>query len=351
MDLDLDLDNYKLSELLNIYQLSSLPDNEYIIDDIFTNRINNSNISNELKNFLLNIKIRLKMEIRYKKQHQKKQNQVKKINKEKTSTTYLSLDTRFRNNFYNTNSNDCIIELPYEFNNVIKLSLKSIEIINSLTTITEKQRNNNFDISYTNTNIKKKIKIIIDDGNYSTDDFKNEIQNKLNVGFQNSDFKFDFNKKTGKSKINCLTNGKFDIDFGENILEPFNTLGYKMGFRKKIYKNISNIKGESLFDMTGDRYFFLYVNDFNCNYYRDSIISIQKNDFFSKNLLGRIVLGGDTYQVIYEDSSDEISKQRIYTGPINIKKFHIKLLNIYGNLADINNIDYSIIFEITQKIS
>ena len=60
MDLDLDLDNYKLSELLNIYQLSSLPSSEIVIDDIYNNRVNNSNISTEIKNFLNNIKIRLK---------------------------------------------------------------------------------------------------------------------------------------------------------------------------------------------------------------------------------------------------------------------------------------------------
>ena len=65
-ELDLNLDNYKLSELLNIYKLSLLPDNELIIDDIYESKINNSNISTELKNFLYNVSIRLKMEIREK---------------------------------------------------------------------------------------------------------------------------------------------------------------------------------------------------------------------------------------------------------------------------------------------
>ena len=82
--MDLDLDNYKLSELLNIYQLSSLPNSELIIDDIYNNRINNSNISTEIKNFLFNIKIRLKMEVREKLNKEKTQkNQEKKKKKKK----------------------------------------------------------------------------------------------------------------------------------------------------------------------------------------------------------------------------------------------------------------------------
>ncbi len=81
MDLDLDLDNYKLSELLNIYQLSSLPSSEIVIDDIYNNRVNNSNISTEIKNFLNNIKIRLKMEVREK--NKEKAEKIKKKEKKK----------------------------------------------------------------------------------------------------------------------------------------------------------------------------------------------------------------------------------------------------------------------------
>jgi hypothetical protein len=368
--MDLDLDNYKLSELLNIYQLSSLPNSEIVIDDIYNNRINNSNISSEIKNFLFNIKIRLKMEVREKlieKKGEKKKDKHESIasrlsgqnkrNKDPNiHSTYLCLDSRFRNNYYKTDSNNFIIDLPYEFNNVIKLGLMSIEIVNSITTLSVESENNKFDISYNSgdgdISGNNLYNVVIEDGNYSSSDFAIEINKDLNDSFGLGHIELIFNKNTGKTIIQSKDpNGHFNIYFGENKQEPFNTLGYKMGFRKKEYKHKYKLESESLFDLTGEKYFFLYVDDYNCNYYRDTIVSVQSNDYLTKNILGRITMGGDKYQVVYEDTSDLIKKERIYSGPINLKKLHIKLLNVYGNIANINKIDYSIIFEIVQKIT
>jgi hypothetical protein len=356
MDLDLDLDNYKLSELLNIYQLSSLPSSEIVIDDIYNNRVNNSNISTEIKNFLNNIKIRLKMEVREKNKEKaekiKKKEKKETKEKEKTRSVYLCIDSRFRNNYYKTNSNDFIIDLPYEFNNVIKMGLMSIEIINSTTTLSGKSQNNKFDISYNSSDISDNTthRVIVEDGNFSASDFQTEINKDLDDAYGSGHIELIFNKNTGKTVIQSLDpDGYFNLYLGENKQEPFNTLGYMMGFRKKEYKHQYKLESEALFNLTGENYFFLYVDDYNCNYYKDTIISVQSNDYLTKNILGRITMGGDKYQIVYEDTSDLIKKERIYSGPINLKKLHIKLLNVYGNIANINEMDYSIIFEIIQK--
>ena len=353
-ELDLNLDNYKLGELLKIYQLSELPNSELIVDDIYENRINNTDISTELKNFLFNIKMRLKMEIRDKinKEKSEKEKKEKKemVIKEKTRSTYLCMDSRFRNNYYKTSSNDFIIDLPYEFNNVTKIGLMSIEIINSITSLSSQDNNNKFDISMNDGTENTVHTILLDEGNYSSSGFETEINNDLDDVFGPNQIQVKFNKKTGKVIFETLQpNGVFSVNFGENKFEPFNTLGYKMGFRKLIYRNKGSLESESLFDLTGEKYFFLYVDDYNCNYYKDTIISLQSNDYLTKNILGRITMGGDQYQVVYEDTSDLIKKERKYSGPINLKKLHIKLLNVYGNLAKINEIDYSIILEIVQK--
>ena len=368
-NLDLDLDNYKLSELLSIYQLSYLPDNEIIIDEIYNNRIKDSNISQEVRNFLLNIKMRLKMEIREKISKKKIEEELKKSKEKKemkidkqTRSTYLCIDSRFRNNYYKTNSNDFIIDLPYEFNNVIKLGLMSIEIVNSITTLTVEAENNTFDISYNSATAKSALdiqpediyRVTVEDGNYTSKTFAESINSDLTTHFgsegADSRLKLSFDKNSGKTTIESTEDdGRFTLYFDENKFEPFNTLGYKMGFRKRRYTNRHKVTSESLFDLTGEKYFFLYVDDYNCNYYKDTIISVQSNDYLTKNILGRITMGGDLYQVVYEDTSDLVKKERNYTGPINLKKLHIKLLNVYGNIANINEIDYSIIFEIVQK--
>ena len=45
------------------------------------------------------------------------------------------------------------------------------------------------------------------------------------------------------------------------------------------------------------------------------------DDYLTKNILGRITMAGDTYQVLYEDTSDLIRKDRIYSGPVNLKNY------------------------------
>ena len=359
-ELDLDLDNYKLSELLNIYQLSELPNDEITLDMIFENKIRNTNVSLEIKNFLFNVKMRLKMEVREKIRRQsqlsienKKEKVIDKmkIGKE-TRSTYLCIDSRFRDNYYKTESNDFIIDLPYEFNNVTKLSLLSIEIVNSVTTLTIEDENSFFDISCnsddTSGNFLHRIQVA--DGNYTHTDFQQEINERLKDAIGVNQIEVTFDKKTGKTMIRARNpEAKFNIYFGENKQEPFNTLGYKMGFRNRSYFERCDLESESLFDLTGEKYFFVYVDDYNHNFYRDTIISVQADDYLTKNILGRITMAGDTYQVLYEDTSDLIRKDRIYSGPVNIKKLHIKLLNVYGNKANINEIDYSLIFEIVQK--
>jgi len=276
-ELDLDLDNYKLNELLNIYQLSELPNDEITLDNIYERRISSSNISVDVKNFLFNIKMRLKMEVREKIRREREEKENKKQKKapdkmkigKETRSTYLCIDSRFRDNYYKTDSNDFVIDLPYEFNNVIKLGMVSVEIVNSITTLSIENENNIFDISCSADDSSGTFlhRIEIPDGNYSHIDFQDVINEKLKDAIGVAKIEVEFDKKTGKTEFRARDpEAKFSIYFGENRQEPFNTLGYKMGFRKRTYLGRCELDSESLFDLTGEKYFFLYVDDYNCNY-------------------------------------------------------------------------------------
>ena len=48
------------------------------------------------------------------------------------------------------------------------------------------------------------------------------------------------------------------------------------------------------------------------------------------------------------DDSENHTKSRKYHGPVDINKIHIKLIDQYGRLVDLNNMDYSFSLEITQ---
>ena len=93
----------------------------------------------------------------------------------------------------------------------------------------------------------------------------------------------------------------------------------------------------------------MFLDDFHSHYYRDRFVSITRDDFFTSNILARIKIGGGSYQVLYENNEDGIERSRKYSQPISLRKMRIKLLNLHGKLAEINNMDYSLVFEVVQR--
>ena len=86
-----------------------------------------------------------------------------------------------------------------------------------------------------------------------------------------------------------------------------------------------------------------YMDEKDIKFYKSA------DDFFTSNILARIKIGGGSYQVLYENNEDGIERSRKYSKPINLRKMRIKLLNLHGKLAEINNMDYSLVFEVVQR--
>ena len=50
--------------------------------------------------------------------------------------------------------------------------------------------------------------------------------------------------------------------------------------------------------------------------------------------------------LVINDNNNTLSKVRRYNGPVNLSRFQIKLLDHFGSLIDLNNMDYSITIEL-----
>ena len=61
--LDLDIDNYTIKELLNVYKLEELPEREEEIEIIML-KVKERDVGENVKNFFKNVGMRLKLEIR-----------------------------------------------------------------------------------------------------------------------------------------------------------------------------------------------------------------------------------------------------------------------------------------------
>ena len=50
--------------------------------------------------------------------------------------------------------------------------------------------------------------------------------------------------------------------------------------------------------------------------------------------------------LIVEDNNNPLIKKRRYNGPVNLRQLHIQLLDKFGAILDLNNMDWSFTLEL-----
>ena len=99
---------------------------------------------------------------------------------------------------------------------------------------------------------------------------------------------------------------------------------------------------EANYDPIGNRYFLLSVNDFQ-NHHNKSFLSLMQDEStIDGNILARIDYDNENIRQIQNLNL----KERIYFGPTSISRLHIRLLDEFGRIVDLNNSDYSFTLEL-----
>ena len=177
----------------------------------------------------------------------------------------------------------------------------------------------------------------------------------------------DFNK-LNRDETTVLSERQYielSIDFNPYDIPDRKSLAWKMGFRKEttinvpyypptILKHKPNetyylyMSPEATYGENIDEYFFLYVDDFVGNH-NESIIVQSDNNYLRQNILARIQRRNTImFESNQDNNSDFIFKAREYFGPVNIKKLRLKLIDKFGDLVELNNVDYSLALKFTQ---
>jgi hypothetical protein len=117
-------------------------------------------------------------------------------------------------------------------------------------------------------------------------------------------------------------------------------LGWLMGFRNGYYENNTTYVSEGIINLLGPRYIYLVVDDFN-NSVLDGFYGAFTSSILNKNILARISLQGSVFNYLSKDNFNLISTTRQYFGPVDIQKLQIQLLDEYGRILNLNNMDYS----------
>jgi hypothetical protein len=280
----------------------------------------------------------------------------------------LNIDTRFRENYFQTSSSNFQIDLPMKFNNVVSMQLAAMELPTSFYNI-DRALGNNFLTLIDPTNSITQI-IIVPDGNYTYADLLNEI-NQLIVKTPNRKnqsgviidsvigaivFSLDINLESGSGRViagigSCAngfdTSYKFilsfqtDINGQPDITTPLPLkLGWMLGYRNGTYTNNISYVSEGLIDLSAPRYVFLSVDDHN-NSVSDGFISIYSSSILNKNILARISVRGNVFSYMAQNNLSTTTYPREYFGPVNIQRMNIQLLDEYGRILNLHNMDFS----------
>jgi hypothetical protein len=95
-----------------------------------------------------------------------------------------------------------------------------------------------------------------------------------------------------------------------------------------------SITGDACYDKYGTAYFYLCLDDFNNNHPPLMISAFKDQTLGEGSILGKIPT--DCFNYCCDQSVP-----RIYFGPVDLTKFHIKLIDEYGRPVDLNNCDFS----------
>ena len=275
----------------------------------------------------------------------------------RTTKKIINLDSRFRNAYYNTKSSDFHLDLPETYKKIVNMQLSSYQIP---TTIYGVNGTNNFFHIMTATNVVKKIDI--SNGNYFThnsvdidlsQNIQNSITDSINSNGLSSLISFKINTVTGRSEItNKVSNQELRIFFnrdtsGDTIVEtplPFK-LGWLLGYRagEYILQGGEKLISEGIANFDVPKYLYISINDFTqashnnfAGTFSESIIS---EHLIAKINYGSLITDNKIYQTHMDD--DPPNFIRTYFGPVDIKKLHIKILDEYGRIVDLNNMDWS----------
>ena len=265
-------------------------------------------------------------------------------------TKCITFDTRFRENYYDTKSTDFKCNFPDKMTKVVSMQLSAFEFPTSYMIFSDKMRNNFFCYQILEEGNIGEIKTItIMTGNYSHSELITQINDKIIENGDNIKFDVDITNLgsgTGKTIIRNnntqLVNIYFDKDEnGNNDDTPIPLkFGWILGFRNNEYSNNNSYVSEGIYEDHGSKYLYLAINDHNNNS-SDTYISVFNQSMLNKNILARISIKTPAFHILNETGLNLVTEPRKYMGPVSISTLNIQILDEFGRIVDINNMDYS----------
>ena len=277
-------------------------------------------------------------------------------------TKCITIDTRFRDNFYSSQSSDFMIQLPMKITKVVSIQLASIEIPISFYGISQSYGNSFFflTVNYTDnmdgTIYENTNRVLIPDGNYDSITLINVINafiSTMESPFKYINISFDMHI-TGKSTfylrpidptdVNSIN--WFGLDFslditGNSMSGNISTkMGWNLGFISPKYDNEIIYVSDTIVEPSSIRYIYLAIEDYN-NSLNNHFVTIFNSSILNPNILARISVKGNYFSIMKENDFNIVSEPRRYFGPVDIQKMRIRVYDEHGRILNMNNSNFS----------
>lgn len=303
----------------------------------------------------------------------------------RTITQAISIDSRFRPNYYASKSTNFNVVLPSIQKNVISMRVTSIEIPITYYAVSKSSGNSTCLIIDLSNNGRGWV-LSLPDGNYEQIWAKNSNAADIETGMNNAiinaspvtinsigattpnlsgvhltaaDLVFNIDHISGRSVFTDLSGGvlgtkgfilRFNVDNNGNLNLDANIqmrLGWQLGFRAAEYTALTKCVSEGICLVVGPRYGFISIDDHQKNSGPTHLVNYA-NSVLQDNIITRINLAELQADFgVYQSSSDpglstQLNRTREYFGPVDIQRLHIALYDEFGRVIDLNNMDWSL---------
>ena len=276
----------------------------------------------------------------------------------KTVKQYISIDSKFRPNYFNTKSTNFEINLPNAYSNILSMTLKQVSLPASYYSISKTLGNSTFTV----TEGASVYNITIPDGNYAPFSTTSANIAALILSINNQlggNILFSIDPVSGRASFVNTTGSIITITFNVDstfTIDPNTPLplrcGWQLGFRSASYtvSDGATLLSEGICMITGPQYGFLSINDYQMNEYQ-SYTAMYSSSVLQKNILDRLELSSSTQKIMNGElfcviNPDKTDSPRTYFGPVNINRLKIGLYDEYGRIIDLNNMDWSFVLEL-----
>jgi len=289
-------------------------------------------------------------------------------------TKYVTIDTRFRDQYDTNLLANYNITLPERVSSVKSMKVLSLEMPLTYFNVSSSLGNNSFQLKNPSTSDPAQV-IVLGDNTYGTGNAVTTLNNIFTahgLGWISAGITIAIDPTSGKmtlgnsnavdiqitfDTIECTggTGPKGGLSKSESLMSK---LGWSLGFRLPSYTipKAGSITGESIADFSGIPYFYLILDEFK-NSNPHSFIGLSRTSrLSSQQILARMSVDSSSFStgisggiMSVEDRCHMVSDTRTYGELVDLQRMNIKIVDQFGRIMNFNGLDFSFCLQIIHE--